>query len=458
LFIGIADINAGRDYLLNWKFIGAVILLSFVTGVTSGAYPAFFLSRLQPISILKDWQKSFVVNLNIRKTLIVFQFVVSIALIISTIIVFRQHSLLNNMQLGFNKNYLIALPFQSFKGQAGSFKNELKTSKDIFDVSISSWEPGKSYGNSASMSQPVDSLKEWSFGFVNADLDFLKTMQIKLIAGNDFSTSPIVNIRNFDSLLNLKGNQLSNDAKKNLSNTKPIIITKATAEGLGLKEPVIGQVLELSALRGTVIGVIDNFIGISLMEKSSMVVIEADINPDFGNTYIRINSKNIPQTIDFLKQKWKFFFPDRNFEFSFMDDQIAALYKDQQRLATLFTAFATLAIIISLMGLFSLVALIAQQKTKEIGIRKVLGASVMEIVGLLSGSFIKLILIAFIIAAPLVSWAMNIWLQDFQYRTSISWWIFLIAGLGSLCFALIVVAIQAIRAAVANPVKSLRTE
>jgi len=141
-----------------------------------------------------------------------------------------------------------------------------------------------------------------------------------------------------------------------------------------------------------------------------------------------------------------------------MDDDIATLYKSQQRLATLFTAFATLAIIISLLGLFSLVALMAQQRTKEIGIRKVLGASVIEIVSLLSGNFVKLILIAFVISVPIVWWAMNKWLEDFQYRINISWWIFIIAGLGSLCFTVFVVSRQAIKAARANPIKSLRSE
>ncbi len=458
LFTGIADINAGKDYLLNWKFTGAVILLSFVTGIISGAYPAFFLSRLRPISILNDWQKSFVVNLNIRKTLIVFQFVISIALIIATIIVYRQHALLNNMQLGFNKNYLITLPSQNFEGKAGTFKNELKTSKDIVDVSMSSWTLGKSYGGSSSMSQPGDSLKQWDFGFVYADLDFLETMQIKLIQGNDFRTYPILSLRNFDSLLDPIGKQLTPEEFSNIIKTKPIIITKTITQTIGLREPVVGKVLELGALQGTIIGEIDNFIGISLLEKSPMVVMGVSVNPNFGNTYIRINSQNIPQTIEFIKEKWKHFFPEANFEFSFVDDQIASLYKAQQRLAILFTAFATLAIIISLMGLFSLVALMARQRTKEIGIRKVLGASVPEIVSLLSGSFIKLIFIAFIIAAPVVSWAMNVWLQDFQYRVSISWWIFLLAGLGSLGFALLVVAAQAVKAAKANPVESLRTE
>jgi len=285
LFAKVVDINAGKLVLLNWKFIAAIILLSIITGIMSGSYPAFFLSRLQTVDVLKGHQKGFSINLNIRKSLIIFQFVISIGMIVSTIIVYKQLYLLNNKQLGFNKNYLIKLPGQQFNGEIASFKNELKTSKDIFDVSVSSWELGDTYGNSSSMSRPDDSTKNWSFGFVNADADFLKAMQITLIAGKNFSSVP----DNIDSLLYSSTSKLTSEKRDIIEYSKPLIITSATAENLGLKKPVVGTVLKFGALQGTIVGEINEFIGISLLEKSPMVVISKSINPPYGNTYIRIN-------------------------------------------------------------------------------------------------------------------------------------------------------------------------
>lgn len=456
-FIKIMEINYGNNFLFDGQFLISVLLGSIVVGIISGAYPAFFLSRLKPISILKDWQKGLRVNMGIRKTLIVFQFVISITLIIATAVIYKQLSLLNNKSLGFDRDYLVTLPVQGFRDGTETFKNELKSGKDIIDATVSPWYLGESYGQSGSMTQPGDSVKNWYFGFVQADNDFFKTMKIKLHSGRFFSDQFPSDTINVDALINAKGKNITNEEFLYILSLKSIILTSNTVKEMGLKEPIEGQSLNLSSVRGTVIGVVDDFIGISLLKKNPMVIIEKGAS-DYGNTYIRINSKNIPQSIAFIEKTFKKFFPDTVFQYSFMNDEVAKLYKDQQRLATLFTAFALLGILIAVMGLFSLVALTVKQKTKEIGIRKVLGAGAKEIVLLLSGSFIKLILIALVIASAVGWWGMNIWLEDFQYRTTINWWIFVGAGLGCLCFALVVVALQAIRAAAANPVEALRTE
>lgn len=452
------EINSGNNFLFHWQFLIILLLGSIVIGVLSGAYPAFFLSRLKPITILKDWTKGFKVNLGIRKTLIVFQFVISITLIIATVVIYKQLTLLNNKPLGFDTDYLVVLPSQGYDGKGETFKNELKSGKDILDASVASWQLGSSYNSMSSMSQPgKDSLKSWYFGSFTTDNDFLKTLKIKLHSGRFFSDKFPSDTVNVNAMIESKGENITHEEYRSIESLRPILITRNTVEGLRLKEPVEGQVLNLASVNGTVVGVVDDFIGISLMKKNPMVIIEKG-SSEFGNTYIRLNSANIPQSIAFIEKTLKRFFPDKDFQYSFMNDEVAKLYKDQQRLATLFTAFALLGILIAVMGLFSLVALTVKQKTKEIGIRKVLGAGVKEIVLLLSGGFIKLILIALVIASAIGWWGMNIWLEDFQYRTTINWWIFVGAGLGCLCFALIVVAIQAVRAAGADPVEALRTE
>ena len=454
-FCGIMDIELSRIYLLNGKFILLIICAGLLTGVLAGSYPAFFLSRLNPISILKDWQKSFALNLRIRKSLIVFQFAISIALIICTLVVYRQLHFMNNMPLGFNKDYLVSLPLEpDAHGKVAAFKQALKSGKDVLGVTAAEWAPG---GYRTTGSQNGPSGEEWDFAYMYADLDFLKTMQIKLREGRDFSSSYASDMVNVDSVISSSRQKLSHE-ELNLEYSQSVLITEKTVQNLGLKEPVVGQVLKYSALRGTVIGVIDDFIGTSLLKENPMVVIRCHPDYEGGNMYIRINSKNIPQTMAFLERTRKKFFPENQLSFSFVDDDIADLYREQQRLATMFTAFAVLAILIAVMGLFSLVALTVQQKTKEIGIRKVLGADVAEIVRLLSGSFVRLILIGLLIASPVAWWAMNKWLQDFPYRTQISWWIFFASGISALLLALLVISIQSARAAMANPVKSLRTE
>ncbi len=244
----------------------------------------------------------------------------------------------------------------------------------------------------------------------------------------------------------------------NIVSSQSIIVTEQTIKALQLKPPFIGQKLRLAALQGTIIGVVNNFLGISLEHETPPLIIRASQQTNGGFTYIRITPYNVSATIDFIQTKWKIFFPDSRFEFSFVDDRLQQLYNSESRLASIFNLFAGLAIFIAILGLFSLVALTVQQKTKEIGIRKVLGASVTEIVRLLSKDFVKLVMIAILIASPIAWWAMNKWLEDFIYRINISWWSFLIAGTGCLLLAIITVAFQAIKAAIANPVKSLRTE
>ncbi|HLY69888.1 MAG TPA: FtsX-like permease family protein [Puia sp.] len=459
LFMKVVNIHADENYLLNIKFIITIICAGLVTGALSGLYPALFLSSLPAAHILNGSQKGFRINMNLRRALIVFQFMISVALIISTVIIYMQLHLLNNLELGFNKNNLIALPWQNFKNSAQAFKNELKENKNVEDVTIASWRAGEHYGANSSMDNPADTTKEMDFAFVEADFDFLKTMQVPLLQGRDFSTSYAADMLTMDSVFRLLGKgKLSRDERMNLISSQSIILTEQTVKALQLKKPVLGQKLKYNALQGTVIGEVKDFLGTSLIRKTPLVIIRSGANIHAGYPYVRITPQDIHQTIAFIQSKWKKFFPEGNFDFAFVDERLQHSYDSETRLASMFNCFALLAITIATLGLFSLVALTVKQKTKEIGIRKILGASAMQIVQLLSVDFFKLVLVAILIAVPLSWWCMHAWLSDFSYRITISWWIFLIAASGCLSFAIAVVVIQSRRAAAENPVKSLRAE
>ena len=440
-FIQLLNLPSATINLFSIETIVVLFVISVVAGTISGLYPALFLSRLQPAKVLKGWKSP--VSLGLRKSLIVFQFVISIVLIIATIVVQMQLHYINNFNLGFNKEHLLVLPYpyiDKSELDRNAFKQNLLAYKNISNVSMGgSLNIGSGYGGSASMTTPDDNNKEWNFAFIDADFDFIKTLQIPILAGRDFST------------------HYAFDTASSHNDIQSIIITKKTAELIHLKKPYVGQILKLNALQGTVVGIIDDFKGLSLREKNPAIVLKVYAAAG-GNTFIRINPNNIQQTLAYIEKVWKQFIPDQSFTFSFVDEKIQSLYDSEQRLAKFFGIFAALGIAIACSGLFSLVALIVQQRTKEIGIRKVLGAGIKNIVQLLSADFIKLVIISIVIASPIAWWAMNKWLQDYESRIQISWWIFIIAGIIAIVIALATVSFQAIKAAMMNPVQSLRTE
>ncbi|MEJ7680642.1 MAG: FtsX-like permease family protein [Segetibacter sp.] len=375
LFSKTINIEADENILFTWRNVMAVFIISSGTGILSGLYPSVFLSKLQPVHILKDWQKSVKINLGIRKSLIVLQLVISVVLIISTIVVNKQLQFINTLQLGFNKEHLIVLPYQPMENKALSFKNELLQNKNIKQVSIASWNVGERYGASSSMDNPADTTKTLNFSFLFADFDFIKIMQMQIVEGRDFSTDYVSDIANIDSSFQHAGGKLSETEWMNIASSRGIILTENTAEAIGLKKPFTGQVLKLPVLQGTVIGVVKEFQGLSLHEKSPLVILKASREVEEGFTYLRINPTNISATLSFIQDKWKQFFPDSTYNFSFVNERLQKLYTSERRLASLFSLFAVMAILIACSGLFSLVALSVQQRTKEIGIRKVFGSN-----------------------------------------------------------------------------------
>lgn len=457
-FADLLQIPVETVTLTDWNSISFLMLITLITAFISGTYPAFFLSNMQTTKILKG--RNAAVNLGVRKVLIVLQFAISAALVVGTVIISDQLKYIGEVNLGFNKKHLLVLPFSRLDQKATAFKQELLSNNGIEGVSIAGLNIGKQYNASSSMSSPEDETKAWNFSFIDADFDFIKTMQIPLIAGRSFSRDFAADRLTPDKILDsLKGKraEVSQEERNAIRYSQSIIITKRTAELINLDSPYIGKVIHLGALQGTVIGLIDDFKGLSLKQKNPALVLRAN-EKSRGNVFVRIDAKHVAQSIAFIERVWKSYLPDNPFEYSFVDDRIDQQYKSDQRLGSFFKIFAVLAIGIASMGLYSLLALTIEQRKKEIGIRKVLGADVMTIVRLLSYNFVKLIIVGILVSFPIAGWIMNGWLRDFESRTEIQWWVFLIAGLLTLIVSIITVILQSAKAAFEKPVDVLKIE
>ncbi|MCF2488011.1 ABC transporter permease [Dyadobacter sp. CY347] len=445
------------NYLFNFKNLALFFGIGLTAGVLSGMYPAFFLSRMQPAGILKDRQGGLKINFSLRKMLIVFQFSISMVMVIATIVVWQQLDLFNNRPLGFDKNHLLILPAVDISKNKDAFKKTLLDNPNLESVSFVGMKLGENFGNSSSMPSPFDSTRRLDFAFISADLDFIKTMGIEMKQGWAFSRNFSTDVMAYDSLMEDFTKRGEHARAEALHYQKPIIITESVAKAIGIQNPV-DSILKLGAVQGRVVGVAKNFQITSLKKVSPLLVYNPLTFFAISSTYIRVSSKNMPASIQHIEKSWKQFFPDEEFKYSFADENMQKMYESENRLASLFTVFALFAIGISALGLFSLVALIVRQRTKEIGIRKVMGASVSGIAILLTKDFVVLIIVSAVIASPIAWFGMNQWLQDFAHRVDIRWWTFGIAGLLVLLTGLITVSFQTIRAAKMNPVDSLKRE
>ena len=432
----------GRDLALN-TYIDHVILLPGLvasTGLLAGCYPAFFMSVFEPVSVLKGHIKTGLRGTLVRKGLVVFQFAMSILLIIGTVIVYRQLSYMQNKSLGFDKELVVNLPIftgwsvPDRKARYDAVKQAFLAHPNIRKAAAYRFDLGEGIGGS-----PRELRKEngeiHQLLTQEVDEDFLETFGIELIAGRDFRQG---------------------DRRSQTENGYRVILNEKAVRLLGLTDPIGARLMQGNTVN-TVIGVMRDFHSQSLHKEIGPLFLQYRRNLLY-TLGLKIEGENLPETVAFMEKIWKRFLPEKPFEFSFLDESLDQLYREEMRVGQLVGTFALLAILVACMGLFGLAAFTAEQRTKEIGVRKVLGASVRSVVLLLSKEFARLVLIANVLAWPVAYFAVGDWLQHFAYRVDVTWWVFGLAGMSALLIALGTVSYQALRAAVADPIDALRYE
>jgi len=438
LFNNVSTKSMTIQSLFSPIILPLLIALPFAVGLIAGSYPAFYLSAFKPIQVLKGnlaGKKSG----GLRSTLVVFQFAISIFLIIGTIIIYSQLNYIQNRNLGFNKDQVLIINnAYTLRNNAEAFKTEMLKETGVASGTLTGFLPINSSRNDNTISsEPVLTsktglnLQTWRI-----DHDYIKTMGMQILKGRDFS-------RDFKT------------------DSSAVILNETASKLFGFGDDPVGKKIYSGDNAGNftalnVIGMVKDFNFASLRENIGPLLFS--LGRDINMISFKITAANIPSLVKSAETKWKAMAPGMPFSYQFMDESFDQMYRSEQRVGKIALIFSVLAIFIACLGLFGLATFIAEQRTKEIGIRKVLGASIQGIVRLLSKDFLRLVIIAFVVAVPVGWYFMNKWLQDFAYRISISWWVFLIAGIAAMLIAVVTVSFQAIRAALNNPVDNLRTE
>lgn len=428
----------------GWFWISGIVLI-IVGSLLSGSYVAFALTKFKPVTTIRGKVQPTVKGFSLRKSLVVFQFTISIVFIIATITLYKQLQYMQNSNLGMNLNQLLVIqgPTVSSEGQAEknyAFKNTLSQLPFVKKQCASNNVPGVGYNFSTEgitkLNNPQKDDDKKSYSMFICDQNFFDTYGISFAQGKTFEP---------------------NDAERSWNNVKKVIINEKAAQqfGFDLKQNIIGQKISWGEPY-EIIGVVKDYHHLSFREQIKPTIYLGSVS--FGYFTVQVDTRDMQSKINKLKSLYNSAFPGNPFEYFFADEKYDQQYFSEQKLGSVFIAAASVAVLIACMGLFGLAAFSARQRIKEIGVRKVLGASVGNITMLLSTDFIKLVAVAILIAAPIAWWAMHKWLQDFAYRTEINWVVFLIAGIIAVSIALVTVSFQALKAAVANPVKSLRTE
>lgn len=421
-------------YLLQPSVILALISLVFLISFMAGGYPAFFLSSFKPVTALKNKFSGRGRSKLVRSTLVVFQFVISAGLIFSTLVVNEQLSFIKSKNLGYDKEQMLVLRESYLLGNdQQSFKNEILRDPRVENVSTSAFIPAGLTDNDMSGIYLGEEYQRRMFVY-NIDDQYIPTMGMEIVAGRNFS-------------------------KEYGSDSTSVIINESAANYLGFGNDALGKVIERDTNEGkqslTVIGVIKNFNFKPLHQKIEPLIM---LNRPYGGLIVRTKVSDMSGLIQHLNQLWIEYQPEEAFSYAILDEVYNETYLPEQKMGNILNLFAILTIFVACLGLFGLVTFTAEQRFKEIGIRKVLGSSVQDIVALLSKDFLKLIFISFLISFPLGYYLMNKWLQDFAYRISIGWWIFALSAGITLVIALLTIGYKSIAAATANPIDSLKTE
>ncbi|NOW94034.1 ABC transporter permease [Mucilaginibacter sp. SG564] len=437
---------SGKELLINGQslvwIVPSLLLISLIVGGIAGSYPAFYLSAFQPVEVLKGKLATGFKGSGLRSFLVVFQFSISIFLIIGTLVIYNQLNYIQTKNLGYNRNQvLIVQNVFELNRQAKTFKQEVKEIPGVINATMtgflptSNWKNTSIYYKDATLDQKKSLFPQsWEI-----DEDYIKTLDMKMVLGRSFS-------------------------KDMPTDSNGIILNESAAKFLGLNDGINKTLYRSQGGKHSldnvkqyhIVGIVKDFNFNSLRESVSPVVMTLAENT--GALSIRVDTKNLPALLSQIKDRWKELSPNVQVNYSFMDQEFDASYRMERRTGQIFIVFTSLAIIIACLGLFGLAAYAAEQRTKEIGIRKVLGASVSAIAGMLSKDFIKLVFISIVIASPIAWYLMNKWLQEFAYRINIQWWVLVLAGVAALLIAVVTVSFQSIKAAIANPVESLKNE
>ena len=442
-FSSVSGRNLSLNFFDQWFIIAGFFALSIITGLLAGSYPALYLSSFQPVRVLKGRFTNSLSAVALRKGLVVFQFIISVVLIIASVVIMNQMKYLRSTDLGFAKDQQIVIPLRSTtaKNIYASLKNEVKANPQVQNVGATLYYPG--IVNPSDMGlykegKTVNDAKDVHTNWV--DESFLQTLEIKAASGRLFS-------KDFPS-----------------DTSSRMILNEEAVKQIGYKSPqeAVGNKIYFD-WRGqnyswTIIGVVKDFHFQDLHVPIAPFAFQLNNQPNYNYLIIHAKAADPSSLLLSIRASWHKLNPNEPFEYSFLDLDFQKNYEAENRLSSIVGYFTIIAILISCLGLFGLATFSAEQRIKEIGVRKVLGASVAGIVSLLSKDFLKLVAISIVIASPVAWWVMNKWLRDFAYRTIIGWRVFVITTAVALLIALVTISFQAIKAAVANPVKSLRTE